>query len=518
MDENLEKSISLADIFKCLLRRWWIILLTTVLFAFGGFVVENIRYTPSYSTAIKMYVNNDSMMIGPTKVSISSGDIEAAQSLVYTYREILTTYETYEKTMEVIEASGETLSRNYSYDAFLAAIDCAPLNETEIFYIRVTCGGQKSDKSLSAGTEPVAAKDACLIADAIQISLIERIENVINGATASKVEGVHRYSTSSCNDMRAGLLAAAIGFILAACCLVVFDVIVNDKLQNEEWLSETFGGEYSVLAVVPNAYQSVGRAYRRYGKKTGTEAASPSEKKDGNVIRGIDYAATEAYNRLRTNVSYSLTKKESGGQIIGVTSASPSEGKTFTATQLAYAMATEGNKILLVECDMRRPAIGKALGIAKQPGLSDLLVGKAESVIVKTELNDNLFVVLSGVRPPNPSDLLASHKMKEWLEAESKNYDYIILDLPPVLAVADPLIVAKYVDAMVAVTKHESTRKKYIINTINQLKMTKVRILGFVYNDFRLESSYYYRNEKYYYAQYYQGTANESTESGDDKQ
>ncbi len=512
---NQEREINLADLFKSVLRRWWIILLTTALFALGGFVMENVRYTPSYSTTIKMYVNNDSMMIGPTKVSISSGDIAAAQSLVYTYREILTTYETYEKTMEVIEASGETLSRNYSYDAFLGAIDCGALNETEVFYIRVTCSGQKSDKNLPAGTEPAAAKDACLIADAIQISLIERIENVINSATASKVEGVHRYSTSSCDDMRTGLLAAVIGLVLAAGICVVFDVIINDKLQSEEWLSESFGGEYSMLAVVPSAYQSGGRAYKKYGKKQNAEASPQSEKKDGSALLGINYAATEAYNRLRTNISYSLAKKESGGQVIGITSASPSEGKTFTATQLAYAMAKEGNKVLLVECDMRRPAVGEALGMAEQPGLSDLLVGKAENVITKTALNDNLFIVLSGVIPPNPSDLLSSPKVKEWLEAESKNYDYIILDLPPVLAVADPLIVAKYADAMVVVTKHESTRKKYIINTIAQLKMTNVRILGFVYNDFRLDGGHYYRNEKYYYAGHYQGTVKESKEGGD---
>ncbi len=515
MNDMQDKEINFMDMLRSLLRRWWIILISTALFACGGFVMENIRYTPSYSTTIKMYVNNDSMMIGPTKVSISSGDIQAAQSLVYTYREILMTYETYEKTMEVIEASGEELSREYSYDAFLAAIDCDALNETEVFYIRVTCVGQKSDKNLPANAEPAAARDACLIADAIQISLIERIENVINSATASKVEGVHRYSTSSCNDMKTGLIAAAIGFILAAGLCVCFDVFINDKLQDEEWLSESFKGDYSMLAVVPNGYQTGIRGYKRYGSRYGKKSDTPStaEENDGNPITNINYAATEAYNRLRTNIAYSLPAKEDGAHIVAITSASPSEGKTFTATHLAYSLAKEGNRTLLVECDMRRPAVGMALGLKHEAGLSDLLVGKSANVIQEGVIHENMSVVLAGVIPPNPSDLLSSPKMKAWLGEVSRNYEYIILDLPPVLAVADPLIVAKYADAMVVVTKHDSTRKKYIISSIKQLKVTNVRILGFVYNDFRLDGGHYYKNEKYYYAQHYQGGAEETTET-----
>ncbi len=501
---NQENEINLADIFKSLLRRWWIILLTTIVFAVGGFVLENLRYTPQYTATVKMYVNNNSMTIGNTKLDISSGDISASQSLVKTYREILLTQETYEKTMAFIAASDEDLSKEYDFKSFLKMIETGSLNGTEIMYISVTCTGKKSDKNLADGKTPDAARDACLIADAIQDSLVERIESVINSTTASKVEGVHRYSVSECDDMKTAVVTALLGLVMAAGICVVVDVFINDKLQDEEWLSNTFGEQYSVLAVVPNGYQTGGRKYKKYGayyKKEG--APAPTEENGENSFVNINYAATEAYNRLRTNISYSLPEKTTGAQIIAVTSSSPSEGKTFTSSHLAYAMAKEGNKVLLVDCDMRRPAVGTALQQEDSPGLSDFLVGKAKDVIRHNVMIENMSVIFAGVIPPNPLDLLTSDKLKDLLETESKNYDYIILDLPPVLAVADPVAVAKYADAMVVVTKHNSTRKKYILSAIKQLKLTKVRILGFVYNDFRLDGGRYSSDSKYYYADHY---------------
>ncbi len=495
MEQQIE--LNMMDVLKAMLRRWWLILLATAVFAGSGFAVAKIRYVPSYSTTIKMYVNNDSMIVGPTKVSISSGDIMAAQALVNTYIEILKTYETYEKTMEGIENNGDQLSRNYDYDSFISMISSGSLNETEIFYITVTCRGQKEDIK-SPGIEPAGARDACLIADAIMEALVERIEKVISSSTASRVEGVHRYSTSSSNDLRTGLVAALLGFLLAAGICICFDVFINDNIQDEAWLSRIFSEEYPVLTVVPNAFQTSSRSYLRYNSQYARPGSRPvEESQDGNAITNINFAAAEAYNRLRTNISYSMPEK-AGAKIIAFTSATPSDGKTFTTTHLAYSLAKEGNRILLVECDMRRPSIGSTIDLSERVGLSELLIGKDKDVITAGVLHPNLSVVLSGTIPPNPSDLLSSAKKKDWLMEMSKEYDYIVLDLPPVLAVADPLIVAKYVDAMIFVVKHNVTHKKHIVSSMNQLKMTKTHILGFVYNDSKLVDSCYYEHKKNY--------------------
>ncbi len=506
MEQQIE--INIIDIFKSLLRRWWLILLATVIFACGGFAYANIRYVPSYSTTIKMYVNNDSLVVGPTKVSISSGDIAAAQSLVNTYLEILKTHETYEKTMDVIAAGDESLSRDYSYNEFLSMISSGSLNETEIFYITVTCGGKRSDLKLAPDTKPAAANDACLIADAVTVSLVERIENVINSSSASMVEGVHRYSTSTCNDKHSGTVAAAIGFILAAGLALLFDIVINDKIGDEEWLTNFFGEDYPVLSVIPNAYQKDSKKAENYTVQTKTLDT------EQNSVSDISFAATEAYNRLRTNIFYSLPEK-SGGKIIAITSASPKEGKTFTSTHLAYSMAKEGNRTLLVDCDMRRPSVDGVFKLSRNPGLSDLLVGKEKDVIISNVTDKNLSVVASGIIPPNPSDLLSSPKMKNWLDDMSRKYDYVVLDLPPILAVADPLIVAKYADAIFLVAKHGVTRKKHLIGAMKQLKMTKTHILGFVYNDFKFGGGHYYKNEKYYYAQQY--TTDDAESGGGNK-
>ncbi len=502
--------INLKDVLISLLNRWWIILLTAVICAGAGFGYANYKYVPKYSVTVKMYVNNDSINLGSTKVSVTASDIMAAQELVHTYCEILTTYETYETTLSVIKNNGGKLTRDYSYGEFLGMIQCDSLNNTEIFYIKVTCPGQKSDLDLPGNQIPDGLHDARLFADAIMTSLTDRIQKVITSSTASKVEGVNeRFEMSSSNDVRTGLIGAVLGAFASAVICAFFDVCINDKIKSETWLTDFAGEEYTLLSVIPNGYRSGGKKYSKNGKYAhyyryesddSPESSNELEKIDevGASVKNINYAATEAYNLLRTNVYYSLPQK-TGGKILGITSASPSDGKTFTSVHLAYAMAKEGAKVLLVECDMRRPMIAKSLNMNAPKGLSDLLIGKEADVIYSGVVHENLSVLFAGVIPPNPSELLSSPKMQDFLDDMAQKYEYILLDLPPVLAVADPLIVAKYTDAMMLVIRHGITRKKYVLNAVSQLRMTKAKIAGFVYNDFHLGGGHYYKKDRYYY-------------------
>ncbi len=506
--------ISIKDVLKCLARRWWIILLVTVAFAVGFFALENYTYVPSYSATVKMYVNNDSLNLGATKVSLSYTDITASQQLVYTYCEILETNETYKKVKSYLPNGGKDLSVDFSYDDFTHMIESGSLNDTEVFYIKVTCQGVKADR-YTKGT-PKAASDALAIAEATMQALVDRIEVVIQSTSASKVDGAFRAVPSRCEDVKSGVIGAIFGFILSAGVCILLDVFINDRIQDEDWITATFNDKLSVLSVVPNGFNVSGKKYGYYGKygrygKYGKYGQSPvlddvddyTDETDESIITKVNYVATEAYNVLRTNVFYSLPEKDNG-KVVGVTSASPGDGKTFTSINLAYAMAREGNKVLLVECDMRKPNIAKVLGIKNAVGLSDYLVGRAKDIINKGVITNTLDVLAAGTIPPNPSELLASNKMQECINEMCEKYDYIILDAPPVLAVADPLVIAKYADAMIVVARHYTTRKKYLLSAVKQLNMTKVKILGFVYNDFRVNGGKYYKNEKYYYKYRYQ--------------
>lgn len=217
----------------------------------------------------------------------------------------------------------------------------------------------------------------------------------------------------------------------------------------------------------------------------------------------LNFASKEAYNLLRTNVTFSFTDASSG-KVVGISSACLSEGKSFTAINLAASLAEAGNAVLLIDCDMRRPSIAKSLGKPLSPGLSNLLVSNARDVVHSGVLNDNLSIVTAGDIPPNPSELLGSEKMQAVVEFFREHFDYIILDLPPITAVADPLIVTKLVDGMVVVVRHKVTKRGDIRDSIRQLKMTGVRILGFVYNGYHSSSSYGYKKYgKYKYSNYY---------------
>ncbi len=212
----------------------------------------------------------------------------------------------------------------------------------------------------------------------------------------------------------------------------------------------------------------------------------------------LHFASAEAYNLLRTNLSFSMPGKQ-GGKIIGITSSCPQEGKSFTSINIAYAFAKNGHKTLLLEADMRRPSISGALGEKRTPGLSNVLSGQSgDDCIRKGLLHENLSVAFAGDVPPNPSELIGSNEMKLFLERMSAQYEYVIVDLPPVISVADALIISKYIDGMVMILRHGQTRRKNVIEAVRQLRFANVRILGFVYNGYRRGNGYYSKNKRYY--------------------
>ena len=166
----------------------------------------------------------------------------------------------------------------------------------------------------------------------------------------------------------------------------------------------------------------------------------------------LSFAAAEAYKLLRTNLEFSLPTG-SGCQVIGVTSPLKGEGKSTTSINIAYTMAQTGKRVLLIEADLRLPTMARRLRIQPKPGLTSLMVGQCSGndVLQKSGLNPNLWVITAGDTPPNPAELLGSNPMTMTLKTMSKIFDIIIVDLPPVTIVSDPLIVTKHLDGIIVV-------------------------------------------------------------------
>lgn len=224
----------------------------------------------------------------------------------------------------------------------------------------------------------------------------------------------------------------------------------------------------------------------------------------------LNFAASEAYKLLRTNLMFSFSGSE-GCRAIGLTSSFRGEGKSLTSVNLAYTLAEAKKNVLLIEGDLRLPTVAKRLGLKSTPGLSNVLAGinsigdSIQPFVV--DLEDGNFisvdVLVSGSVPPNPSELLGSEHMKSLLDMLRKHYDYIVLDLPPVTAVTDALVASKLVDGMVLVVRNNHAIRGALAETIRQLKLVDARILGFVFNGASESGTGYYKGKSYYKKNYY---------------
>ena len=206
--------------------------------------------------------------------------------------------------------------------------------------------------------------------------------------------------------------------------------------------------------------------------------------------------AAESYRTLRTNIQYSSFDKEY--KVIMVTSSEPGEGKSTTAGNLALCLAQGDKKVILVDCDLRKPSLHKKFKVSNIIGLSDVIIGKEELVTAFHRYNKNLVILTSGKIPPNPSEMLSSKTMTVLLEELKNNFDYIILDTPPVQAVTDSQILSTKSDGTIIVDKAERTKKDSVENSINLLKKVNANIIGTVLNgvDNSRNKYYYYYGEK----------------------
>jgi len=203
---------------------------------------------------------------------------------------------------------------------------------------------------------------------------------------------------------------------------------------------------------------------------------------------------SEAYRVLRTNIQFSGVDKPL--KTILVTSAGPMEGKTTTIANLAVIFAQCGSKVLLIDTDLRRPMLHKVFMLLNDRGLTNLLTSQKDTVsFIQHDVVKNLDVLTSGVIPPNPSELLSSNAMKNFIEKVKASYDIILMDSPPVVSVTDASIISTYADATILVVKSGKTEIETVKRAKELLEKINANIIGVVLNNIskkQLDYSYYY--------------------------
>lgn len=479
MENNKQNSTQVTDtieldlkrLIQPLLNKAWQIGLVTILCGIFAFVGSIMLLTPKYQASALFYVNN-SVSFGDSTLGISNGDILSSKSLVESYIVILKSRAT---LMDVIDYA----ESDRTYSQLSSMISADDVNGTEIFRVTVT------------SPDPLEAE---ILANAIAHVIPRRISTIIEGSSAKVVDyAVLPTSPSYPNNMRNMMLGLTIGFVLSAGFIIlveIYDVTIKDEDDIKNCCN------HPILACVPDMNRSTKHGYglyKRYYRRSGYYRTnqkksddSSKEKANGVIGKDIDFAASEAYKLLRTKLQYSFTN-ELTCRVFAVSSAMAGEGKSVSAVNLACSLAQLDKRVLLLDCDMRRPTLAEKLSLAKYPGLSEHLTGMSnlDKILQLCYANgegSSFYVITAGNTPPNPVELMNSTKMSALLKMLRERFDYIVLDMPPIGDVSDALISAKLADGVLLVVRQDYGSRIALREAVQQFEFVNAKILGVVFN------------------------------------
>lgn len=440
-------NLHLSEILKIIKRKLLVIIIATFVAVAATGLISLYVLIPEYEATTTLLVQPINLL-----EEITYNELIANEKLVTTYTEII-------KSRLIAQDVILRMNLNISEEELLKKVRVVGIKNTLITAITVT-----SPDPLQAVS--IANSFAHSFQD--NLSEIMKVENVSILDEARLEENPKPVSPNP-------LINMAIMFFLifnAGIFLAIFSEMIDKTVKLQGYASEIFG--LPLLGII---------------------AKYPQKNEQLVCLDMPKSPQAEAFRTLRTNVSYmQLTKRI---RTLQITSSIPKEGKSLIIANLAVAMAQDNKKILLVDCDLRKPSIHKIFAIANSRGTTSILTGEldVDRVIVKTK-QPNLDVIASGPVPPNPSELLDLERFKELIGQLKEKYDTILLDSPPVLPVTDGQILAKYADAVVMVIKLGSTQSESVKQAKYMLEHVNARLIGVVLNYGRSQSKgydYYYK-------------------------
>ena len=273
--------------------------------------------------------------------------------------------------------------------------------------------------------------------------------------------------------IRSTVLGFILGLMIGAGLALLIERL-DDRIRNRDSLVEATG-DLAVLALIPKL-----KSWKNKRQATVVSASEPMS------------MSAEAYRSLRTSLQFMGV--DSPIRVIQVVSANPGEGKSTTASNLATVFAQGGQRVVVIDCDLRKPRMHEFFNVDNEFGLTTLAVGQS-SVINSSAIVDDtngLTLIPAGPKPPNPAELLASERFASALEVIKKHADVVILDSPPILAVTDPIIISRVADATIMVVKANSTHRKALHRAMEALNQANANVVGVVLNDVEESEGYHY--------------------------
>jgi polysaccharide biosynthesis transport protein len=436
--------MDLRDFYRLILRN---LALTVVSVLLGVGVAAGITYsmTPIYQAKVQLFVSTPSSALDVSALVQGSS---FSQQRVKSYAQIVNGPETLRPVIA-------TLDLPYSYEELAKNVTATAPLDTVLISVTVS----DPDAYLAARIANAIGQQFAITANSLEVS----------GSTNSSAIKVSMVKSASLPKSPSSpktalnlLLGLILGFGLGV-GLSILRSIFDNTVKNEDNLDGT-----TVLAAVAFDQSSV----------------------DKPLITQISRYAprTESFRQLRTNLQF--VRADNPPKVISVTSAVPGEGKTSSSINLAISFSTAGFKTLLIEADMRRPKLSEYMSLeGKREGLSEILSGKIQgsiqervSAVSWTWGENELSIISSGATPPNPAELLDSETFKSLISDVREKFDFVIIDCPPTLLVADASIIATQCDGAIIITKVAKTRINQFLGARENLTTVGVQVLGVLMN------------------------------------
>lgn len=447
------EEISLRELYYIFKKRLVLIIGLTVLGLALSAVVSLFVLKPEYETFTTLMVGKPKSYQTNTS-GLDINDITLNQKLVHTYGELV-------KSRLVADEVIRNLNLDMAYEEFQNKVTVNLVNDTEIIKIQV----RDRDPELAVQiANEVSDEFMGVVKSKMKVENIQ----IIDKAPLSR-------NPVSPRKMLNIAIGTVLGFMIG-----VFATFVLEYLDNTYKTPEDIekGLHLPVLGAIPEITSR--------GRETivRTNPKSP---------------ISEAFRTMRTNIQFTNIDKEM--RLLAVTSSAPSEGKSTITSNLAISLSQEDKKVLLVDCDLRKPKMHKIFSVLNTQGLTSILMGAntIEDTVLRSPHIDGLSIITSGPVPPNPSELLNSKKMKEFLDRVKEDYDMVILDTPPIGPVTDSAVVSTLVDGTLLVIKAGETEIEKVDYAKELLDKVNANIVGAVLNNIPMKNG----KGGYGYMEYY---------------